>query len=199
MQPIKRYLPEVPQQLRGFSFETLEADPRSVFAVSRDLTLIYVNPAYCAFAEANGGSLERFPIGSQFLDSIVGDARDAYGSRFLAALAENRPWHHEYLCHSPDTHREFQQSVYPLKDGTGLVVINSHKIEAPIAHVAEPAVVERYVSPQGFFTQCSNCRRMQRCDDQRMWDWVPAWVAQMPENTSHSICPPCYEYYWQWF
>jgi hypothetical protein len=142
----------------------------------------------------------KFRVGTNVLDAIAGELRAFYEARFNDVLTTKTPWHHEYECSSADTYKEFFQGVYPLKNAQGLVLINSLKIEIPMATAPgrdpHPAVEGRYLQTTGLLTQCSNCRRTLRNDGSEIWDWVPRWVSDMPPYTSHSICPTCRDYYW---
>jgi hypothetical protein len=190
-------------QLAGFELETLERDPHSVFALSTKLALVYFNPAYLQFSAENGGQpgvTARFPVGTSVLDAIGGPMKGFYEEKLTKVVATGTPWYHQYTCHSADLHREFHQAVYPLKNSSGLVLINSSKIETPMSargREAHVPIEARYVQATGLLTQCSNCRRTLRNDDSQVWDWVPHWVSDMPPNTSHSICPTCSDYYWR--
>lgn len=55
-----------------------------------------------------------------------------------------------------------------------------------------------YVDKNDIITQCSNCRKTKRADDYDNWDWVQSFVANAPQNVSHSICPFCYDYFWKY-
>ena len=200
---MKRFDDSFPSTLVGFELDTLENDPHSVFAIAADYSLIYFNPAFLTFAAENGGEPKvsiQCRLGSNLLDSISGVLRCFYASRFADVLKSGKPWHQEYHCHSPQLFREFHQSVFPLRNGRGLVMINSLKVERPMEIApgeAQSPIPESYVQDTGLITQCSNCRRTLRNDKSSLWDWVPEWVAQSPANTSHSICSTCYDYYWK--
>ena len=121
---MKRYTSEFATRLSGFTLDTLETDVQSVYAVSQDLTLSYVNPAYCEFAErndANTSALRQYPIGANLLDAVVGPIKEAFAQRLQSVLTNGRELQHEYVCNSPTLHREFHQRILPLKDGHGLV------------------------------------------------------------------------------
>lgn len=183
--------------LGRFDLDTLEREPHSVFAVSNDLRLVYFNTAYCEFANQNGNSLQAFPLESQVLDAVHVDLRGYFAERFARVLREHTPWCHEYLCLSPARWQEFRQDVYPLRDGSGLLFINTATIDRPLPpEDGADVIAARYLDASGLYTQCSNCRRSRRNDGSDAWDWVPALVRNMPRNTSHSICPPCFDYYW---
>ncbi len=186
--------------LAPFDLETLEKEENSIFAISADFILVYFNPAYRHFAERNGAEEGVTKLGTSVLDAIAGDLRATFEEKLAQCLATNVPWIHEYECVSHETYREFRQSVYPLAGGRGLLLLDALTIELPIAasglEAHEPHVAG-YVQETGLLTQCSNCRRTQRNGGLRRWDWVPAWVAAIPANVSHTICPPCFDFYWK--
>jgi hypothetical protein len=189
--------------LAGFTLQTLEADPSPIFAISERCELWYFNPAYQTFAEHNdegAAVLARYPVGSNILEGIAGEARPRYQERFIEVMQGSSPWFHEYTCSSPERYREFRQGAYPLKNHNGLLLISSLTIERPLAsarHPAEPMLEGRYVQPSGLITQCSNCRRTLRNDGSDVWDWVPEWVTVPPAHVSHTICCVCFEYHWR--
>lgn len=189
--------------LVGFSLQTLEVDPSPIFAITGRYQLLYYNLAYQAFAEENSGAatvLERYPIGSNVLGAIEGEARARYQERFAEVMQGGSPWFHEFSCSSPDRYRQFRQGAYPLRNGAGLVLISSLMIEGPLVDAPfrpEPSLAARYARASGMITQCSNCRRTLRNDDSRVWDWVPDWAAEPPPHASHTICSLCFDYYWR--
>jgi hypothetical protein len=195
MSTSKRFEAGVEKRLAGFNLEVLERDKHSVFALSQNLELIYFNPAYGKFG-ADNGAVRLFPLGRSVLEAIQGPLREYYQERFIRALSSGEPWNHEYACHSPELQRTMFQVAYPLEQQSGLVVINSLRVEAPMSVPGVAPLEDQYLQATALFTQCSNCRRMLRNDGSGMWDWVPAWVTDMPKNTSHSLCPTCCDYYW---
>jgi hypothetical protein len=203
MLEVKRFHEDFSTLLQGFDLVTLERDPNSIFGLSKELTLNYLNPGWFDFARENDGDAvisERFILGSYIGDALRGEARDYYLGAFQDILRTGKVWHHDYECSSPDKFRLYHQSVYPLYNRAGLISVNSLVKEQPfdvIAGVPHQPVDAFYVNKTGFVAQCSNCRRFRRASDQDVWDWIPAWVKQMPQNTSHTFCPPCYEYYYR--
>lgn len=196
---MKRFDEDFPSSLDGFNFETLEKNPCSIYGLTKDLSLNYFNPSWFQFSQANGGEpdiSERFGLGTYVGETIVGPAKDYYLEVFKGILQTGKVWHHDYECSSPDTFRMFHQSVYPLYSREGLLIVNtlvrehSHKNKVCLPD-------EVYLQKTGFISQCCNCRRVQRGDNEEIWDWVPAWVESMPENTSHTFCQLCYEYYYE--
>ena len=73
------------------------------------------------------------------------------------------------------------------------------RIERPHAasEAEAPPDTTTYFDANGILHQCSHCRRVQNLVAEGAWDWVPEWVEEIPRNTSHTICPPCFEYYYR--
>jgi hypothetical protein len=198
-----RYCDDFPALLDGFKLETLEADPNSIFGLSKDLLLIYMNPGWFDFARANAGEpaiSERFTVGENVADSMTGEARDYYLNAYQHILNTGEVWHHDYECSSPDKFRIFHQSTYPLYKRNGLIVVNSlinEQPHDPTARIPHEPDERLYTQESGFITQCCNCRRVQRVSGNDLWDWVPAWVESIPDNSSHTFCHICYDYYFR--
>ncbi|GFO54832.1 hypothetical protein GMSM_18390 [Geomonas sp. Red276] len=198
---MSRFVPDFPSLLGGLSLEALQEEAGAVFGLLPDLTIGYLNAGWFRFAADNGGEpaiSERFGLGTYIGSAIDGEARDFYLERFESALRSGEVWRHEYECSSDAVFRSFHQTAYPLAGQAGLVVVNSLLIERP-HDVAErppqPPLVDHYCNEHGLISQCSNCRRVHRRANPERWDWVPAWVARMPENITHTFCRTCFEYY----
>lgn len=198
---VVRYADDFPQRLEEFSFDALERDASTICGLSADLRLVYVNPAWVAFAERNGAPdiLARWGIGSRLADVLPDPLRDGYMAAYTQAMRERRAWEHDYECSSPETYRRFRQCAYPRRDASGLIVVNSlvaatdAELTLGAPHAPDRAV---YQAPNGTITACTHCRRVRRADED-VWDWVPAWVADIPREFSHGLCPLCFEYYWR--
>ena len=199
---MQRFTAQFPSLLEGFALETLEAHPHPTYALSPELSLIYLNPAWFRFAEENAGEpaiSTRFGIGTPVGAAIAAPLREFYSGAYQRALQTGEVWDHDYECSSADVYRRYHQTVYPLHDRGGLLVVNSLVQERPHnteTHAPSPPHEERYVGPQGLIIQCCHCRRVQRAAEPEIWDWVPAWVKRMPLRTTGGLCPLCYEYYW---
>lgn len=201
---MKRFEPNFPDLLIGLDLETLEKSRACVFAVDKNLCLSYFNPAWYVFASENRGQpviSGNFPLGTPVLDAISGDLKEFYRKNLQQVFDKGEVWHHEYECSSPDSFRVFAQSVYPLKNSEGLVFVNQLRIERPISdegrRIGKPDV-QTYLQDSGYINQCSNCRCVQRVDENEVWDWVTDWVESSPHETSHTICPVCFDYYWKY-
>lgn len=197
-----RFIKDFETKLSGIDFQTIENSKHSIFGLSEKLELIYFNKAWFEFALLNKGEpciSARFPLGTPFQNAITGELGQFYVQKFLEVIRCGQPWYHEYECSSSKTYRVFHQGVYPLKNGEGLIVVNSIKVEKKIRKrdgaVFSPKKKD-YMQKFGFLTQCSNCRRTQRANQSEIWDWVPCWVDDIPKGVSHSICPICFDFYW---
>jgi hypothetical protein len=187
----------------SFDQATLDADGAVVYAMDAQLRLSYFNPAWRRFAADNGGTrlLLRYGPGTPVLDAIAGPLRAFYARAFAGVLETGRAWHHDYECSSAEVYRVFHQTVYPLAGGRGLVVVNSLRVDSPMALEGRRSAAPEdraYRDDDGLITQCSHCRRVQRPRSRDLWDWVPAWVADMPGDVSHGLCPFCYDFYYKY-
>lgn len=139
-------------------------------------------------------------MGQRYLDVIAAPLRPFYEKLFsLAPDADSalQPVSHVYECSSPTTFRQFAMKVYALANGKGFVVINTLVDSRPHDNRTRvPQLPDRslYETSDGMIVQCAHCRLVRRADQSR-WDWVPAWIEQVPSDTSHGVCEVCLEYY----
>ena len=199
-----RFIDNFKSKLEGIDFETLEQSKYTIYGLSEDLELIYVNPGWVNFAKENGVSdsyMNDKLIGSSIINAIDGEKlKNFYAENYINVLKTKKPWKHEYECSSIQEYRQFHQHTYPLKNGKGLIVTNTLTVNLPMNsqnRKAYDALNKRYVANSDYVTQCSNCRCTQRANEIDVWDWVPKWVENIPKNFSHSICPICFDYYWK--
>jgi hypothetical protein len=199
-----RYFEDFPSKLNRIDFKTLENSKHSIYGLSEDLNLIYVNPEWINFAKENGvkgNVFKKIPLGQPITNAIFGECvKSFYTENYMKVLKTGKPWHHEYECSAVDEFREFHQNTYRIKDGKGLIIINTLTIHSPMKETGRKAYKvsdKRYLNTTGFLTQCSNCRCTQRANETNIWDWVPEWVEKIPDNCSHSICPICFDYFWK--
>lgn len=198
-----RITPEFAAALDKFDLGTLESESGAVYALDRDLQLCYFNPAWYRFAQDNHGEpaiTERYPLGTPLLHAISGPLQSYYLDAYTRVLHEGLTWQHDYECSSGSVYRRFHQKSYPLANGRAVIVINSLSITRPhedSAEITTPPDESRYRGSHGLIVQCSHCRRVQRAAQPEHWDWVPAWVDRLPPRVSHSLCQPCYDYYYR--
>ncbi len=187
-----------------FRLEELENHPASVFGLSPDYRIVYVNAAWRRFAHENGASQhdEGWGIGTHYLQAMAKPLQPFYTGLLQRAIAEPDSMHpiaHVYECSSATLFRQFRMQLYALREKRGFVVVNTLAIEAPhdpnrrAEHAPERA---RYTNANGLIVQCAHCRLVERATTLGTWDWVPRWVEQSPPETTHGICPVCLDYYY---
>lgn len=189
---------------RLFDVDTLDAHPGTVFAIDREGRLVYVNPAWEAFARNNGGDalIERWGLGANYFQALPAVLeeyfRDLFG-RVPAAGTALEPATHSYECSSAGVYRRYTMLIYRLPDDAGFLVVNSLVVERPHGRdrqVCAPAP-DHYVNDNGFILQCAHCRRIRHVSEPARWDWVPDWVTDPQPNVSHGVCPVCFAYYFE--
>jgi hypothetical protein len=188
--------------IRQFDRDQLANNASSVFGFWPDLTVAYLNNAWFRFAAENGGEPDistRWGIGARLTEAISPPLDEYYARRFRRCLADAKPWDQQYECSSAEHFRKLHMIVYPLEGGRGGLVVNSLVMEArhdPVERPARAPALEHYVDEHGSVHQCMHCRRTQSPAVPQRWDWVPAWVAESPSNTSHGLCEACLDFYY---
>lgn len=175
-----------------FKEEVLDRLPSPVAALEASGDILWVNPAWDAFADANGCVRAGGRWGSYFA-GITTELRSYYQEAFRQALATGNVFEQEYECSSPGILRRFHLRAMPFE---GRVLLAEHVpvLEVARDETASPAS-EEFHSPTGTIAQCSNCRRTYH-PPSGAFQWVPAWVQRPHPRTSHVICPPCARYYY---
>ena len=183
--------------LAPFALATIEAEPSTVYALTSDLRISYVNPAWTEFARSNRAQWtgDEWGPGRPVLDAVPQDLRPFYDSLFARALETREVVTHEYDCSSPDQERRFQMRVHPC-DGGGLLVVHSLLRAAPQQVPTTDEADALYRSAEGLITQCSHCHRVRRMEEPATWDWVPRFLERTLMGTSHGLCRVCAEYYY---
>lgn len=187
-----------------FRLEELERHPASVFGLSPDLRISYVNPAWQRFAVQNGAAADadRWGIGTAYLQTIPEPLQPFYAELLQRAVTESdsmRPVTHVYECSTAELFRQFRMQVYALPEQRGFVVVNTLAVEKPHDPDLRPEHapdVSRYMDARGRLVQCAHCRLVASADRPGVWDWVPQWVDRCPPNASHGICPMCVDYFY---
>ena len=196
-------MPRIPEQFVNYSavpenppsgLEDIEHDPSIVFALDRELQIIYCNEAWDRAAVTNGdATLKRpAPYGVCILDIIAHPLRDPYRAAYLSVFATKREWEYHYECSSAAVFRRFQMKALQRPADDFILVINflvedrPHGKERP-ARLPDPAV---YGGPEHTLTMCCLCRRTRRRNG-RVWDWVPAYVDSPPSSIAYVVCKRC--------
>lgn len=187
--------------LAPFHVAALDAMADTVVALTPDRRIVYVNPAWIAFGVANGGlqSADGEAVGRDLLLDTPLTLWPFYDRLLAAASATGEVRVHDYECSSPARHRTFRMLVHPCPSGA-LVIVHSLLRETPHDGDGYPPLDSLYRGADDMIVQCANCRRIRRpmtgTDASAQWDWVPAYVAQMPPRTSHALCVLCVQFYY---
>ncbi|MEQ8785608.1 MAG: hypothetical protein RIC55_04885 [Pirellulaceae bacterium] len=186
-----------------FSEKQLDAHQGSVYGLTSDLHIAYVNPAWDRFAAENAGEPaigRSWNLGASWLDAIPEVLRQF----FLDLLASSRagkdslhPVSHDYECSSDETFRRFHMDVYPLRADAGYLIVNSLLVEEPHPNACKVSSLNGYADSDGVIHQCAHCRRVEHQRVPSRWDFIPQWVKSPPQSVSHSICPICLDHYYQ--
>ena len=194
----QRYSEQFLLQLDGFDLDTLENDTSCIYGLTRELTLNYMNPAWFKFANDNDGTSvidARFGVGTPITAAFCEPLRSHYSAIYHGLLRTGQVWQHDFECSSERLYRMYHQTVYPLRNLSGLLVVNSLRIEQ--AHATRGALADAYLEPSGLMTACVHCKRVHRKLGAQTWDSVPSWKERMPANLSHSLCPICFDYFYK--
>lgn len=176
-------------------FGPLEHSDDTSYVLSETLQIVSTNAAWTMFARANGGEqlLARWGPGASVLEAVPAVLREFYRAGFARTFETATPWLHDYECSSPELHRRFRMVAYPT---AGFIVV-THSLRVAHPHDLPASAAELGAYEQdGVLRMCSHCRRMHHREASERWDWVPGFVARMPANVSHGLCPPCAAFYY---
>jgi hypothetical protein len=199
--------PQFVSVLDGLDVAAMDRHTGSVYGLWPDLSLAYLNPAWFRFSAENHGEPAiscRWSLGAPLMAAIPDPLQTFYTDLFTTALAQipiptARPLQHEYECSSASLYRRFLMTLYPLKSGAGLLIVNTLVTERnhdADSRPPQPANEALYVDQDGIMRQCAHCRRIQVTGNADLWHWVPAWVEHCPPSTSHTLCTFCLDYYY---
>ena len=175
-------------------FALIEHDPAIVFALDRELRIIYCNEAWDRFAQSNGGThLKRpQPHGRCVLDVVPEPLKHLYRQAYERVFATWQQWVHEYECSSDMVYRLFRMTVIRRPKDDFILSVNFLLEERPHGDERPGANPDSmtYGAPDDTVVMCCVCRRTRR-RDRRIWDWVPAFVKNPPTRLAHRICEAC--------
>lgn len=176
------------------TFTTAAASDNVTYVVSADLHILRTNPAWERFGRANGGDdfLGQWQHGASLLDVIPPPLRVFFHDGFARAAASGERWEHDYECSSPALFRLYRMIAYPFAEA----FVVTHALLVERAHDREPHAPDDAYVARGVLVMCAHCRRVRHGGERERWDWVPGYVADMPPNVSHGLCPPCARYYY---
>lgn len=179
-----------------FDVAALDDETSTVYGITADMRLAYMNPAWHSFAQANGAAWDgAWGIGARIIDATPAPLQPAYERLFDQAKANRVVVEHEYECSSPTTYRRFRMRVHPCNSG-GFLVVNMLLRTSEHIQPAMTAVDASYRNGDGLIVQCCHCRRVRRDGPPTGWDWVPDYVAMPPGGISHGICGTCFDYHY---
>jgi hypothetical protein len=190
-EPVRDHLSRITQALFGSPAVSYILD-------SRQLRLMYCNPAWDRFAKANGapqltsGSV----IGSDLFDAIPSVLRSAYSKAFQQVLSTGQVWEQSYECSSPTLFRKFRMRIHLLKPQNWFLVTNALIFERPHTRTTE-LDSNAYVDANGLITTCAHCRCSRRVDSSNQWDFVSEHLrVKSSVKVSHVLCPVCRVYFY---
>jgi hypothetical protein len=187
---------EVESPPTKLNLDILQDDPSTIYVLSNDLRITFVNSAWDRFAAENGAgwSVGEWGPGRLVLDAIPDVLRPFYQRLFARARETGEVVEHDYECSSATEDRLFRMRILP--SANALVVVNSLVRVAPQLATAAPDILSMYQDEHGLIVQCSHCRRVRVAHDNARWEWVPSYVEQASPRTSHGLCKLCFEYYY---
>jgi hypothetical protein len=177
----------------------LEGSKDVIFLVDCAFQITYCNPAWDAFATANGGEqiVARHVVGTDLFSAISGPLRDFYRDVCCCCLRQHLTFDFDYECSGASLYRLLHMKILPLKDSGELAFINSFRVER--LHGAERPVFPptgAYIGSHGMITICCHCRRACRQDASELWDWVPDFLQAGKWQVTHGMCPVCTSYFY---
>jgi hypothetical protein len=173
------------------SFESIERDAAIVFALNRELRIVYCNEAWDWFAQSNGGTalMRPIPHGMCVLEVIPEPLKSRYRVAYLNVFATRRQWVHEYECSSSTVYRPFKMTALQRPEDDLILVANFLLEQRP--HDAERRVMApdpaAYEGSDHSVAMCSVCRKS-RPRGGRRWHWVPAYVERPPARIVYGLC-----------
>ena len=177
------------------SLEVIERDSAVVFALNRELKILYCNEAWDRFAQSNDGTalMRPIPYGICVLDVIPEPLKSRYRAAYLNVFATKRQWVHEYECSSSTVYRLFQMTALHRPEDDFILVVHflleqrPHGDERPVMP-PDPAA---YEGSANSVAMCSVCRKSRR-HRRRTWHWVPAYVDHPPARVVYGVCESCH-------
>jgi len=177
----------------------LDQSPEVSFLLDSEHRIIYTNPAWDLFAEANGAPqlAGETAIGSNFFDSIPKVLKPVYMRAFKQVAKTGLIWEKTYKWSSPEHARRFRMKVYFLERRNWFLVTNSLLVERPHRNI-HGTDSDTYFS-RGIITMCAHCRCSKRVDGSNRWDFVPEYVrlkGLQALKISHGLCSICQAHFY---
>jgi hypothetical protein len=182
--------------------QALHRSSAVAYMLNSEFRIMYFNPAWNRFAEANGASQLTTPslIGADLFDLIPEVLRPFYSDAFRDVMATGKVWEKSYECSSPTLFRMFRMRIHVVKPEHWFVVTNSLLVERSHTRMMWRAEPDEYMDANGLITVCAHCRCSKRIDNPNQWDFVPEYVEPALNYTarvSHGLCPVCLVYFYR--
>jgi len=194
--------PQFESLLTPFDRRVIDGQDGTIFGLDDNYRLVYMNSGWFQFAADNCGepALSRdWGLGRSIWEAVPDILAPFYRQAYAHCLVSGEPWHHDYECSTPTLFRRLHQTAYPLREGAGLLVVNSLVLEQPwdaIKGVPWPAASGDYADSNGLVHQCCHCRRVEHLRVPGRWDCIPGLIARPGTRTSHGLCPVCLAYHY---
>lgn len=174
---------------RALDFAMLEQNASNIALVREDGTIVWVNRAWRSFGAGNGAELEAIGPGASYFAAVSGDLREWFVVRARECVASGAPFEASYECSSPSAVRTFRMRLLPVA-GAGFLAEHSLCVEIERTAGDHAEHEAHYRREDGKIVMCSNCRRTRTAAGDQ-WDFVAAWVSELPRAVSHGICAVC--------
>jgi len=181
--------------------QALDSSSAVAYMLNSEFRIMYFNPAWKQFAEANGAPklASQLVIGADLFDFVPEALKTFYSDAFREIMASGRVWEKSYECSSPTLFRMFRMRVHLVKPQDGLVITNSLLVERSHTRMMWSANQNEYMNTNGFVTICAHCRCSRRIDKPDQWDFVPEYIEpalNYAARFSHGLCPVCHAYFY---
>lgn len=189
--------PKFRKKIEYLDQASISESPDVIYIVDDKLVLRAFNDAWVEFALNNAGTsvMQKYPLGTSIQQTFPDTIQEYLTSAFARAMESNIPFELDYECSSANQFRLYHQSAYPIADAAGLVISN-HMIKSKPHTQPAHEFSEAFLDDHGLMIQCSNCRKICDPKNRNRWLWVPDVLDKVYPNTSHAICPRCYDFYY---
>ncbi len=181
--------------------QALEHSPAISYIVDSDYRVMYCNPAWNRFAEANGAPhlTSHAVVGSDLFDAIPEVLTGFYSHAFRQVRSTGHVWEQYLQCSSPASFRMYRMRIHLLKPMDWFAVTNTLVVEQSHARTAI-ADAARYLDHDGSINMCAHCRCTRRAISHDQWDFVPEYLrlsADSVISVRNGLCPVCRAYFYR--
>ena len=182
--------------------QVLAEEPSAACLIGLDGRIVYCNPAWDAFARANGGdpgALGAVVTGMPWRTFVRGEEVAKALSTFLEVALRGEATSFMSECNSDEVGRVIRNRFEPvLSRGSGQTVgvaaVYDVVRSCPIGelHEPNPPQDELYRHREGMVHMCAFCRRVLRRGREQRWDFVPSYIRASAETVAQGYCNTCY-------